>query len=102
MVAGGEGDNLKDLGGRLQKGVEVGPRAHEDGHPVDVEDNVAVAVPLIRRAVHQSLVNVQHKRVLWGATFIHHYYQDQENSKICTGYRLLEAAQISIISGRNL
>ena len=64
VVAGGEGDDLEDLGGLLQEGVEVGPRSHEDGQSVDVEDNVAVAVALGRRAVHQGLVNVQHKRVL--------------------------------------
>ena len=65
MVAGGEGDDLEDLGSLLQKGVEVWPRSHEDGQPINVEDNVAVAVALGRRAVHQGLVNVQHKRVLW-------------------------------------
>ena len=65
MVTGGEGDDLEDLRGLFQKGVEVGPRSHEDGQPVDVEDNVAVAVALGRRAVHQGLINVQHERVLW-------------------------------------
>ena len=65
MVAGGEGDDLEDFGGFLQEGVQVGPRSHEDGQPVNVEYNIAVPVALIRRAMHQGLVNVQHKRVLW-------------------------------------
>ena len=65
VVTGSEGDDFEDLGGLFKKGVEVWPRSHEDGQPINVEDNVAVAVALVRRAVHQGLVNVQHKRVLW-------------------------------------
>ena len=70
VMPGGKGDDLEDLGGLFQEGMEVGSRVHEDGQPSDVENQVAVAVPLIRVAMHQGLVNIQHERVLW-AEFFH-------------------------------
>ena len=63
FLAGGEHDYLEQRGAALQEGVQVGPPAHVDLVLAPVEGDREAEVRLlaaVQRAVHQSLIQVQH------------------------------------------